>query len=122
MTGARMYDVPRIGEPFPLRGVRDVLLTLDEFAPTHLDAWYGRADLGGREVPAVVVRHAGDVMRHGLGRRRKAADLLPEDAPPDAVLGVVVEEDGVSLRWLPPGDPAAAARDLSRRDWRAFLD
>ncbi len=122
MTGGRMYDVPRIGEPFPLRGVRDVLLTLDEFAPTHLDAWYGRATLAGREVPAVVVRHAGDVMRHGLGRRRKAEDLLPGEPGPDAVLGVVVEADGVSLRWLPPKEPAALARDLSRKNWRAFLD
>jgi hypothetical protein len=105
-----MYDVPPLGEPLPLRGVR-VTVTLDEFAPTHVDAWYGRAVVGAGTYPAVVVRLAGDVVRRGLLARRGA--VPPEPPSPGAVLGVVVRADGASVRWLPPGDPAAHALELS---------
>jgi hypothetical protein len=106
-----MYDVPPIGVALPLRGVR-VTVTLDEFAPTHVDAWYGHAVVGDRAYPAIVVRLAGDVVHRGLLRR----GAVPPDAPsPDAVLGVVVERDGATVRWLPPGDRVTYARNLSTR-------
>jgi hypothetical protein len=137
-----MYDVPRLGVPFVPRGLRDVALVLDEFTPTRYDAWLGRAlaplpalpsplSGGGRfadgEVPAraVVVRHSGDVAGRvpAFGRRRsRLAAVLDVTPPPAPLLGVVVEDSGVSLLWLPDRDPATLARDLSRADWRLFLD
>jgi hypothetical protein len=109
-TAGRFYDVPPLGQPLPLRGLR-VTVTLDEFAPTGVDAWYGRALVGATTYPAVVVRRAGDVVRRGLLARRGAA---PPDPPePGAVLGIVVDDGGATAAWHPPGDPAALARTLS---------
>ena len=132
-----MYDVPRIGEPFALRGTRDVAVVLDEFTPTHLDAWHGRALVapsalpsppGGSagDVPArvLVVRHAGDVAgrRPAFGRRRARLDaLLDLRPPPGPLLGIVVEREGPTLLWLPDRDAALLARELSRAEWRTFL-
>jgi hypothetical protein len=107
-----MYDVPPIGIALPLRGARGVTLTLAEFAPTHLDAWYGTADVGEETVPCVVVRHAGDVVRRGLGLGARRANVPPRPDPA-ALLAVVVREAGPVLSWAPPGDPAALARELS---------
>lgn len=111
-----MYDVPELGRPLRLRGLR-ASVVLDEFAPTHLDAWYGTAYVGDRRVPAVVVRHGGDVAAHGLGLGRRAVPDQPADG---AVLGVVVEPRGASAVWLPERDRALLARELSRAEWRSF--
>jgi hypothetical protein len=111
-----MYDVPPLGRPFRPRGTRHLTLTLDEFAPTHLDAWLATATVGGETVQAVVVRHAGDVARGGgrlLGARRQSPPWPPPE--PGAVLAVVVTERGAALSWLPPGDRARYAADLSRQ-------
>lgn len=106
-----MYDVPPIGRRFKLRGARGVTLTLDEFAPTGIDAWNATADVDGRTFAAVVVRHDGDVMARGLalGGRVRA----PAPPSPDAVLAVVVTRTGPSLAWLPAGDRSAYAEALS---------
>lgn len=111
-----MYDVPPLGRPLRLRGAKGVTVVLDEFAPTNLDAWLATVTYGGRSVPAVVVRHAGDVARHACLVGGRAG--VPDPPSPDAVLGVVVEERGPGFVWLPPGDRRTYARDLSRRDWR----
>lgn len=136
------YDVAPLGRPIALRGQRDVALVLDEFTPTHLDAWLGRAlappsalpepvSGGGRSADdevaarAVVVRHSGDVAGRtpSFGRRRSRLDAVLEAKPPSTpLLGVVVEEREVSLLWLPDRDPALLVRELSRADWRLFLD
>jgi hypothetical protein len=111
-----MWDVPPLAEPFALRGRRDAAVVLDAFTPTHLDAWTGRAFVDGRALRCVVVRHAGDVRGRG---RRGLATVWESAPPPEPVLGIVVEERGPTLVWLPPGEHHA--RDLSRRDWRAFV-
>ena len=136
MSGVpQMYDVPPLGEPFLPRGVRGVALVLDEFAPTHLDAWLGRAALDpiavadgkpGDDVTAraLVVRHAGDVRsgrRGWFGARRRLAAVHESAPPPQPLLGVVVERQGTTLLWLPDRDPARLAVELSRRDWREHL-
>jgi hypothetical protein len=134
-----MYDVPPLGEPFGLRGVRDVALVLDTFAPTHLDAWLGRAVLpdgaatgapsrpplalgAGLTARALVVRHAGDVAKHRalFGRGRLDA-VRKADPPGEPLLGVVVEQRGATLLWLPPDNERNLAVALSRADWRAFV-
>ncbi|MDQ1711253.1 MAG: hypothetical protein QOE45_703 [Frankiaceae bacterium] len=135
-----MYDVPPIGRPLVLRGTRDAAVTLDEFAPTHLDAWLGRAVAdpaaiqgvpsaeparAGDDVAvrAVVVRHGGDVAgRTPLfgARRRRAEAVLHADPPAEPLLGIVVEPGATSLLWLPAKDPALLARELSRAEWRSF--
>jgi hypothetical protein len=109
-TAGRMYDVPPLGRPLPLRGLR-VTVTLDEFAPTGVDAWYGRAVVGSVTYPAVVVRRAGDVVRRGLLTRRGSVPGNPPE--PGAVLGIVVDAEGATAAWHPPGDPSALARTLS---------
>lgn len=129
-----MYDIPRLGEPFALRRRGDVALVLDEFVPTHLDAWLGRAvldpvavdDPPGDDVAARVlaVRHAGDMTgsRRTWGRRgRRLREAYEASPPPTPLLGVVVEETGPTLLWLPDRDPARLAVELSRRDWRDHL-
>lgn len=129
-----MYDVPRLGEPFALRGQREVALVLDEFMPTHLDAWLGRALVapsalpgpsGDSDLPArvLVVRHAGDVVGKApvVGRRRARLRAVAGVRPPEVpLLGVVVEKDGATLLWLAERDPAILARNLSRVNWRLF--
>lgn len=137
-SGGRVYDVPPLGEPFVLRGARDVAVVLDVFTPTHLDAWTGRAVFaepavagtpsrpplavgGDLTARAVVVRHAGDVRGRrrllGPGRLDAVRDAQP---PPEPVVGIVVEAGTTTLLWLAPDDPAVLARDLSRADWRAY--
>jgi hypothetical protein len=112
-TTGPLYDVPPVGVPFRLSGARGVTVTLDEYAPTHLDAWYATAVVGGRTVRAVVVRHAGDVARRRGLRIGFARAVVPEPPSGDAMLAVVVTAAGATFRWLPPGDPGAAARALS---------
>ena len=130
-----MYDVPRLGEPFLARGLRDVAAVLDAFTPTHLDAWLGRAVLDptaaadgtpGPDVAArvLVVRHTGDVASRRLawGRRGRRLRAAAAAAPPERpLLGLVVEQTGATALWLPDRDPAALAVELSRRDWRDHL-
>ena len=115
----QMYDVPGLGRPIRLRGLK-LSVVLEEFAPTHVDAWYGTAYLGERRIPVVVVRHRGDVERRGLRLPLGPQNAVPDPPDDDAVLGVVVEERGASAVWRAPRDRAVLARDLSRADWRAF--
>lgn len=116
MSTGHFYDVPPIGEWLKLRGLKATVL-LEKFAPTHLDAWYGKATTGDGTFPAVVVRQAGNVQARGLAFGKR--DVPPPPAP-DAVLGIVVEERGAAAVWLPAGDPAAHAVALSRAEWRTF--
>jgi len=138
-------EIPQIGMPLAVRGRRDLAVVLDEFAPTHLDAWRGRAVVvpaGVRGVPddapdqlvddaegalvvtAVVVRHAGGLSGRrpmfSSTRRRRLDALLTAAPPARPLLGVIVERDGVSAVWL-GRDPDAAARQLSAPDWRATV-
>ncbi len=136
------WDVPPVGQPLALAGRKDVALVLDEFVPTTLDAWRGRAVVlpgGVTGVPSdapqllpgdpegalvarvVVVRHGGDVEGRTprLGVRRSRLDhLLAADPPAEPLLAVVVEPGGATLTWM-RGDPGRIAADLSRPDWRA---
>jgi hypothetical protein len=116
-----MYDVPRLGEAFTPRGLRGATVVLDEFTPTHLDAWLGRVLLAdGTAARALVVRHAGDV----LGRKpllRRSGAVLDTSPPPRPLAGIVVEANGTTLVWLPDRDPALLATELSRAEWRSFL-
>ncbi len=141
--GTRLaWDVPPIGRPFLVRGRRDAAVVLDDFQPTHLDAWLGRAIVlpaGVTGVPSdaptlvagdpegalaarvVVVRHGGDLVGRtpwfGVRRRRLDA-LLTADPPGEPLLGVVLDPGGATLLWV-RGRPGAAAAALSALDWRA---
>ena len=119
-----MYDVPAVGEPFFPRGLKGAAVVLDAFTPTHVDAWRGRVLLAdGTAARALVVRRAGDVMTRGrlLGRARLQA-VLDSDPPERPLAGLVVEERGTTLHWLPERDPDLLARELSRERWRDFLE
>ncbi|HVE98350.1 MAG TPA: hypothetical protein VNA12_04145 [Mycobacteriales bacterium] len=142
MTTPRFDEIPPIGRPFAARGRRDLSLLLDAFAPTHLDAWTGRAvvlpagvlgvpsdapDLapadpeGALVARAVVVRHAGAVSgrRPWFGSRRGRLDVLLSADPPSApLLGVVVEPGGVTAVWV-QGRSAEVAVRLSQPGWRS---
>ncbi len=138
----RFYEIPPIGKPFGVRGLKDLGLVLDEFTPTHLDSWRGRAvfplslargvpsatpltdqDAGAVVASAVVVRHAGNLTGGPVrfGARRHRLDLLltarPELTP---LVGVVVEAGETSLVWV-DGGLATVAAALSRPDWRASV-
>jgi hypothetical protein len=134
-----MYDVPPVGRPLTLRGTKDAAVVLDAFAPTHLDAWRGRAVVdpaavqgvpsapplaagdGGVTARAVVVRHGGDVAgRTPRLRRHRLAAVRDATPPEQPLLGIVVEPGGTTLLWLPPKDPELLARELSRAEWRTF--
>ncbi len=143
-SAARHDEIPPIGTPLSVRGRKDLAVVLDEFAPTHLDAWTGRAVVlpagvrgapddaptllpgdpeGALVVRAVVVRHAGSVSgrRPMFGVRRSRLDsLLSADPPLRPVLGVVVEASGVTALWV-VGELGAVAVALSSADWRATV-
>lgn len=127
-----------------LRGRRDLAVVLDEFAPTHLDAWFGRAvvvpsavqgvpsdapDLlpgdpeGALVTRVVVVRHGGSISgrRPMFGIRRRRLDALLGVAPPDApLLGVVIEAGSVTALWV-RGEAQQAALSLSDAAWRSVV-
>ena len=117
-----MFDVPKVGEAFTVRGLKGAAVVLDEFTPTHLDAWRGRVLLAdGTAARALVVRHAGNVRGRSLlggGRVRAVRECAPPATP---LAGIVVEERTTTLVWLPERDPALLARELSRAEWRSFL-
>lgn len=116
-----MYDVPAIGEAFFLRGLKGAAVVLDEFTPTHLDAWRARLLLAdGTTARALVVRHAGNVKGSAL-RRARLREVEQSAPPPTPLAGIVVEERSATLVWLPERDPTLLARELSRADWRSFL-
>ena len=118
-----MYDVPVVGDAFVPRGLRGVAVVLDEYVPTHLDAWLGRALLAD-VTPArvLVVRHAGDVRGRAPWRGRGRVAAVKDARPPERPLyGVVVEERETALVPLPDRDPALLVRELSRAEWRTFL-
>ena len=119
----RLYDVPRLGEPFAPRGLRGAALVLDAFTPTHLDAWRGRVLLAdGTAARALVVRHAGDVVgRPPLRGRGRLRAVLGTEPPERPLAGIVVTEAGAELVWLPERDVDLLARELSRERWRDFL-
>lgn len=143
-SAPRFDEIPPIGTPLAVRGRKDLTVVLDEFTPTHLDAWTGRAVVvpaGVRGVPddapalltgdpegalvvrAVVVRHGGSVSgrRPMLGVRRARLDaLLQADPPAHPVLGVVVEASEVTALWV-RGAVADVANALSSPSWRATV-
>lgn len=142
MSSGHVEEIPPVGVPFAVRRRRDVALVLDEFAPTHLDAWLGRAALlpaGVLGVPsdapdlvpddpegavlarAVVVRHTGPVTgrRPLFGARRRRLDvLLTADPPPAPLVGIVIEAADVTAVWV-RGEPGDVAAQLSSPGWRS---
>ncbi len=141
----RIAEVPVLGRPLAVRGRPDLAVLLEDFTPTHIDAWTARAvfpagqaagrpsrppvglsgDPDGAVVArAVVVRHGGDVSRRTprLGRRRRRLDALLTAQPPgEPLVAVVIEEGGSHLLWV-TGEPADVARRLSAPGWRAAVD
>lgn len=139
-----MDEIPPIGAPLAARGRRDLAVVLDEFAPTHLDAWLGRAvvvpagalgvpsdapdllpgdDEGALVARAVVVRHKGSLSgrRPFLGRGRARLDALLTAAPPATpLLGIVVEAGSVTAVWV-RGEPHDVAAALSHPSWRSTV-
>jgi len=137
-------EIPAIGVPMSVRGRRDLAVVLDEFAPTHLDVWTGRAVVvpsGVQGVPsdapsllsgdsegalvarAVIVRHSGAISgrRPLLGVRRRRLDALLTMDPPEApVLGVIVDSGSVSAVWV-RGTPQDLATTLSNPAWRSMV-
>jgi hypothetical protein len=140
--GHHFFEVPPIGKPFFVRRAPDVAVVLDEFAPTHLDSWRGRAALpasaaSGKPsdapvviddllvVRAVVVRHGGDVRGRTphLGRRRHALDVLVAGGPAEALpetplVAVVLEQHETTVCWV-RGVPDQVSAELSQADWRS---
>lgn len=137
-------EIPVLGTPLAVRGRKDLSVLLDEFTPTHLDAWQGRAVVvpsGVRGVPAdapdllsgdgegallaraVVVRHGGSVSGRGLifGARRRRLDALLTARPPSIpLLGIVIEPAGVTAVWV-SGEPGEVALRLSSADWHSTV-
>ena len=141
-VGRLQWEVPPLGTPFALRRCKDAAIVLDDFRPTHLDAWVGRAvvlpaavqgvpsdapDLlpgdpeGALVAQAVVVRHTGNLVGRSpwFGVRRRRLDhLIAADPPDEPLLGVVIEVTGATILWV-RGKPDEVATTLSGPDWRA---
>jgi glycosyltransferase involved in cell wall biosynthesis len=95
-------------------GLNDRVHWTGHLPPAEVSAWLHAADL-------VVLPYAeGASYRRGsllaaLAHGRPVVTTRPAEPPPGALAGLAAEdippalEDGVSVRWVPPGDPGALA-------------
>jgi hypothetical protein len=141
--GHRFFEVPALHRAFVLRGAPEVAVILDEFTPTHIDVWRGRAALppeaalgtpsdaprvvdGALHTRAVVVRHGGDVTGRvpRFGARRHRLDGLlrgvSAEVPDTPLLAVVLEEATTTVFWV-RGEAAPVAQRLSDAGWRTLV-